>query len=831
MKKNYLKRTMKRITKTGIVCLLSLGMMGALAGCGDDYSEYDEEYEDVEDFGESFSEDELEDSGNESSEETSENEKSDSAKSDSDSSEKSSSKKRRLLTVDRKSGNMTISRPGQDNSIAAASDGKWTIFVYVCGSDLESDNGAATADIEEMLSAKASDNVRFVVETGGASEWQNDVDASSLQRYVIENGKMELADEASISNMGDASVLSDFLSWGVQNYNSEKMGVVFWNHGGGSISGVCFDERYDSDSLDLKEIDSALLSVYSSMSIKFEFVGFDACLMGTIETANILASYSNYMYGSEEMEPGSGWDYTAIGNFLADNPGADGVELGKTVSDSFLKSCEEVKDDDIATMSVIDLSKVDDIVTSFNTFAENLYNATADANVLSECTRNIEAVDNYGGNNRSEGYTNMVDMGGLISACSSKVEGGDAVISAINSAVIYKISGKTHKSATGLSTYYPLCVQGSSELTTFGSVCVSPYYISFVDRQNNSAVNGGSTENYDEDYWWSSGDSCGWYENESTDDESFDDLLDYLFSDDTDEGSYDDSEDETPDEDSEEGNSEDDYSILEDFWCWLSEDIGDETESGGEETGDTSSENSENVNDHWSYVDNYEITGESPLIKFEKEPGFDQDGYYCFKLASDSIDNASGVFAYIYEISENNDLIEIGETYDVNGSWDTGEFSDGFDGYWLSLPDGQNLATYIVYDSGDDIVYTSPVLLNGEETNLRLIQDSDGNVTIEGAWDGIDENGASSREITKLKDGDVIVPIYNYIKSGEEDYAEDYYQGDEFKVSGNVEINYGPLYVGDYGYSFGIDDIYGDYYMTDSVVFNIDEDGNITFEE
>ena len=47
MKKNYLKRTMKRITKTGMVCLLSLGMMGALAGCGDDYSEYDEEYEDA----------------------------------------------------------------------------------------------------------------------------------------------------------------------------------------------------------------------------------------------------------------------------------------------------------------------------------------------------------------------------------------------------------------------------------------------------------------------------------------------------------------------------------------------------------------------------------------------------------------------------------------------------------------------------------------------------------------------------------------------------------------------------------------------------------------
>ena len=85
------------------------------------------------------------------------------------------------------------------------------------------------------------------------------------------------------------------------------MGVILWDHGGGSISGVCFDEISD-DSLSLREIDTGLLSTMKNagMTDTFEFIGFDACLMSTVETANVLASYSDYMIASEESEPGSG---------------------------------------------------------------------------------------------------------------------------------------------------------------------------------------------------------------------------------------------------------------------------------------------------------------------------------------------------------------------------------------------------------------------------------------------------------------------------------------------------------------------------------------------
>ena len=177
-------------------------------------------------------------------------------------------------------------------------------------------------------------------------------------------------------------------------------------------------------------------------------------------------------------------------------------------------------------------------------------------------------------------------------------------------------------------------------------------------------------------------------------------------------------------------------------------------------------------------------------------------------------------------------MIELGETVDVNGDWNKGLFEDNFDGYWLSLPDGQNLATYIADSTDDYVVYTSPILLNGKETNLRFKQYyEDGKIEVEGAWEGIDENGAAAREIVKIKSGDKITPVY-YAYNIEGDVDEEFtYEGNEYSVSGKLEINYGIMDVSDYLYAFCIDDIYGDYLVTDPIMFNVDENGEISFYE
>ena len=694
-----------------------------------------------------------------------------------------------VLSVDKNTGEMTIKRPGRESESPMGEDGTWTIFVYLCGSDLESENGMGTDDLTEMMSAEIGDNIRFVVQTGGAYDWYNeDVDKDKLQRFLIQNQKMVEVYSAEAGDMGDTAVLTDFLRWGVKEYPANHMGVILWNHGGGSIEGVCYDENNEEDSLTLPEIDAAFYSVAPEMTNRFEFVGFDACLMGTVESANVLASYARYMYGSEETEPGSGWDYTAIGNYLSENPKANGAELGKVVCDTYMEACSLDEDADITTLSVIDLEALDQFLVAFNTFAQSMYEAGGDVNTLASMIREIEYVENYGGNNRSEGYTNMVDLGGLIEACASEsVAGTEEALEALKKVVSYQVSGSSHAESSGLSVYYPLKVEGSTELSMFESVCVSPYYLSFIDRQNlGSAYAGGYSEDggseedeyYDEDSYWY--DEDDWYDDS------------YWF-------------------------DEDD--------CW-----GSGYEYEYDEECDCYRRKTKEDQSHWNYADREKETGESKLITFAEKPHLNDDGVYTFTLDKRGIENAAAVYGFVYEMSEDEkDFIEIGETFEINGDYNTGVFEDIFDGYWFSLPDGQNLATYIVENTENFVIYTSPILLNGKETNLRLKQTADGDITVEGVWDGISENGASSRKVTKIKTGDRIIPKYYSLDADTMEDGE--WQGNEYVAEDDFDIYYGLLQEADYYYAFCIDDIYYDYYITEFEVFHVDENGEIGFYE
>ena len=652
------------------------------------------------------------------------------------------------MSVNNTSGDMSLERK-QIETASRSDDGVWTIFVYLCGTDLETDSGMGTDDLEEMAKSSPSDKVRFVVQTGGTEEWtEDDVDTDKTDRFLVQNGEITKVDEKKLTNMGTPDTLADFLVWGTSNYSSEHMGLVLWNHGGGSITGVCFDEKYDQDSITLMEMDAALLKASETSKRKFDFIGYDACLMGTVEVANVLATYADYMFGSEEMEPGSGWDYTAIGNFLSKNPDSNTEALGKVVCDSFYESNVKADDEELTTLAVIDLSKIDNLILNFNSFAKNMYDAGEDASNLADMIRGIEEVDNFGGNNKTEGYTNMVDMGGICDACSAYADGADKVNQALDAAIVYQVTGSTHPDVSGLSMYYPLSIQGSNELSLFSKVSVSPYYVSFVDRLGKTVATSESFDDYTPDQWFE-----------------------------------------------------------DDEW----------------EYGELSDDS------YWDYLDDYEQTGESPYITFDEEPAVDENGTLGFKLDENGIDNAADIYALVYELSDDGeDIIEIGETIDIQGDWDTGRFYDNFDGYWLSLPDGQNLATYIADSTDDYVVYTSPILLNGEETNLRMRQYyEDGRVEIEGAWDGINEAGAASRDIIKIESGDKITPVYYAYDL--DTFDELAYEGAEYEVRGTLEINYEYLAVGEYYYAFNIDDIYGDYYISDVAIFNIDEDGNITF--
>ena len=76
---------------------------------------------------------------------------------------------------DKPSGNISATKSATasfDDTYKA--EDTWVVQWYLCGTDLETSYGSATADIQEVMSVKLPPNVKFVIETGGAAQWQND---------------------------------------------------------------------------------------------------------------------------------------------------------------------------------------------------------------------------------------------------------------------------------------------------------------------------------------------------------------------------------------------------------------------------------------------------------------------------------------------------------------------------------------------------------------------------------------------------------------------------------------------------------------------------------
>lgn len=345
-----------------------------------------------------------------------------------------------------------------DNGDIALEDGSWAVYWYLCGSDLESNGGFATNDLSELMEVELPENVNVVIETGGSAVWQNDLmDADKLQRWLYNSEGLQLVDEQPSASMGEAQTLADFLSFAKENYPAEKTAVVFWNHGGGSVTGAAFDEIYGYDSLTLDEMYQAFSSVWNPSMEKqpLELIGFDTCLMATVDVAYTFADLAHYLVASEETEPANGWYYSQWLGTLAQNPSMNGEELGKVICDAYYAGCEEVGTQDNTTLSLTDLTKVQTLLDAYDTFgAEALAAACTDPGFFSQFGRVAAQSENYGGNTKEQGYTNMVDLGHMARQSVGMLGSAQEVLDALDDCVLYQVGGQYRTEATGLSCYY-----------------------------------------------------------------------------------------------------------------------------------------------------------------------------------------------------------------------------------------------------------------------------------------------------------------------------------------------------------------------------------------
>jgi len=347
---------------------------------------------------------------------------------------------------------------GQHNGQNSGEAGSWAIYWYLCGTDLESSGGAATTDLEEMLAVKLPENIEIIIMTGGAKSWFNDVDATKLQIYRYSSEGVKLLETWPQASMGSKDTLVKFLNYCNTNYPADNRMLQFWDHGGGSLSGVCFDENFKMESLTMKKLQDALAvtSKTTNGDPLYEIVGFDACLMATIDTAATFEGYAHYMVASQDVEPFQGWDYTAFLQALANKPGMDGEELGRAICDTYFASLRG-RDSLAATLSLVDLTKLKPLLEAYQRMGdESLFSATKDQQYLGTYARVAKEAENYC-NSPTSGYTNMVDLGDLVSRGIKEklfpLSGSD-VLRGLNQCVIYQVTGAGRQGANGLSCFY-----------------------------------------------------------------------------------------------------------------------------------------------------------------------------------------------------------------------------------------------------------------------------------------------------------------------------------------------------------------------------------------
>lgn len=296
---------------------------------------------------------------------------------------------------------------------SATQKADWTIMVYMNGkNDLES---AALTNFKQMAEVGSTDRVHILAELGRPEKVRHTTaegNWTGVLRFRVTTKMRPLPSQAIApddsltrhADMGDARTLARFVQWGKSNFPAKRYMVVVWNHGQGwrlylaqraARSPVArlskkaehvraISNRGKSPSARAK--DRPIVGGYRAVSFdddtgsflynraiaealsseKVDLIGFDACLMGMIETAYAFRSVASVLVASEELVPGAGWPYNTWLSQLLAQPSMDEKTLGRILVESYKNHYGKSGN---VTLSAVDLAQVTPLATQLSAFA------------------------------------------------------------------------------------------------------------------------------------------------------------------------------------------------------------------------------------------------------------------------------------------------------------------------------------------------------------------------------------------------------------------------------------------------------------------------------
>lgn len=208
-------------------------------------------------------------------------------------------------------------------------------------------------DLNEAELVGSTDRVQIVAQLDRfVGAYREDGDWTGTRRYFVTQDDnldalgSELIQDLGEADMGDPQTLVDFVTWASENYPAQKYGLILSDHGSGWLGGWTDPDPVEGSQLYLVEISQALQTIQQNTSIdRFEFIGFDACLMSQMEVYATVQPYARFAVASQEVEPALGWAYLAWMSQLVANPDMDGGQVGKAIVDSYIQQDQRVLND------------------------------------------------------------------------------------------------------------------------------------------------------------------------------------------------------------------------------------------------------------------------------------------------------------------------------------------------------------------------------------------------------------------------------------------------------------------------------------------------------
>lgn len=228
---------------------------------------------------------------------------------------------------------------------------EWNLIIYMAANN--NLHRFALHNFRQMLRIGSTEHINILLQIDEFGE-------SEITRFYVEKNNATIHE--TISNTAEAisgtpESLYGFLRWAIKNFPAKHQALLLWNHGSGikdpsiwgkyyggdrnkffyknpktgllqvrkktvrshgtktkdDTRGIAFNETHQTY-ITNQEMRTCLEKTCEILlgGRKIDIVFMDACHMGMIEIASKLKKVSDYLVGSEEIEPGTGYNYTFL---------------------------------------------------------------------------------------------------------------------------------------------------------------------------------------------------------------------------------------------------------------------------------------------------------------------------------------------------------------------------------------------------------------------------------------------------------------------------------------------------------------------------------------